>query len=175
MELKKVTIYTDGACKGNPGPGGYGCVLTFDKRRCELSGGFSKTTNNRMEIIAAVKALEKLKFPCAVEIYSDSKYLVDSMTNGWALRWRANGWMRNNKDSAQNHDLWKRLLELSEIHQVKFIWVKGHAANEENNRCDQLAVSASNEKDLPVDEGYEEAQAIDTVSLFDIIEQGQGD
>jgi ribonuclease HI len=166
IELKKVTIYTDGACKGNPGPGGYGSVLSYGKHRSELSGGFAKTTNNRMEIIAAVKAFEKLKFPCEVELYSDSKYLVNAMTEGWALRWRANGWMRNNKESAQNHDLWKRLLELCEIHRTKFIWVKGHAANEENNRCDQLAVAAAMNTDLPPDNGYNEPQANDSDSLF---------
>jgi len=165
-ELKKVTIYTDGACKGNPGPGGYGCVLRCGKHRRELSGGFANTTNNRMEIIAAVKALEKLKFPCEVELYSDSKYLVNSMTKGWAGRWRNNGWMRNDKETARNHDLWKRLLELCGIHRTKFIWVRGHASNKENNRCDQLALSASSGKNLPPDSGYEEPKADDFDSLL---------
>jgi len=165
-ELKKITIYTDGACKGNPGPGGYGSVLCYGKHRREISGGFAKTTNNRMEIIAAIKALETLKVPCSAEIYSDSKYLVNAMTEGWALRWRNNNWMRNNRESAQNHDLWKLLLKLSEIHQTKFIWVKGHASNEENNRCDQLAVAESCKSDLPPDNGYNESQDDDSDKLF---------
>lgn len=162
--MKEVIIHTDGACSGNPGPGGFGCVLRYNENRRELSGGFRKTTNNRMEIIAAVKGLEALKFPCSVKLYSDSKYLVNAIEKGWAKRWRANNWKRNKTESAKNPDLWKILLELCAVHQVKFIWVKGHASNEENNRCDELAVAAATGKELPVDsafEAYEKNENID--------------
>jgi ribonuclease HI len=154
--LKEIVIYTDGACSGNPGPGGYGCVLRYNKIRRELSGGFRKTTNNRMEIIAAVKALESLKYPCKVKLYSDSKYLVNAIEKNWAKRWKANNWMRTKSDKAKNHDLWEKMLTLCGIHQMEFIWVKGHASNEENNRCDELAVEAVSGADLPLDEGYED-------------------
>jgi ribonuclease HI len=164
-ELKEIKIYTDGACSGNPGPGGYACVLIHDEHRKELSGGFRKTTNNRMEIIAAVKGLEALKYPCKVKLYSDSKYLINAMTKGWAVRWKANFWMRNKKEAAQNPDLWKRLLELCDIHETTFIWVKGHASNKENNRCDELAVAAYQKTNLPTDEGYE-----NTVTIFASLE-----
>lgn len=153
--LKEVIIHTDGACSGNPGPGGFGCVLRYNENRKELSGGFRKTTNNRMEIIAAVKGLQTLKFPCRVKLYSDSKYLVNAIEKGWAKRWRANNWKRNKTESAKNPDLWKILLELCAVHQVEFIWVKGHASNKENNRCDELAVAAAAGKDLPVDSAFE--------------------
>ena len=153
--LKEIIIYTDGACSGNPGPGGYGCVLRYNKSRKELSGGFRETTNNRMELIAALKALESLKYPCKVKLYSDSKYLVNAMTKGWAKRWKAKNWMRTGTEKAKNPDLWEDLLRLCEIHEVEFIWVKGHAANEENNRCDELAVQAYSDPDLPTDSGYE--------------------
>lgn len=153
--LKEIIIYTDGACSRNPGPGGYGCVLRYNKNRKELSGGFRETTNNRMEITAALKALESLKYPCKVKLYSDSKYLVNAMTKGWAKRWKIQNWMRTRTEKARNPDLWEKLLDLCEIHKVEFIWVKGHAANEENNRCDELAVKAYSIPDLPVDLGYE--------------------
>jgi ribonuclease HI len=156
FELKEIVIYTDGACSGNPGPGGYGCVLRYNKNRRELSGGFRKTTNNRMEIIAAVKGLESLKYPCRIELYSDSKYLVNAIEKGWAKRWKANNWMRTKTEKAKNPDLWETMLKLCDIHQVKFIWVKGHASNEENNRCDELAVEATSGSDLPIDAGYED-------------------
>jgi len=140
--MKKVTIYTDGACSGNPGPGGYGAVLLHNSNRKELSGGEAVTTNNRMEMLAAIVALEALKQPCTVDLYSDSKYLVDAIQKNWAIRWRSNNWMRNKKDPALNPDLWERLLQLLTEHQVNFHWVKGHAGNPENERCDALARAA---------------------------------
>jgi len=151
---KSVTVYTDGACKGNPGPGGYGCVLLCGDQRKELSGGFAETTNNRMEIIAAIRALEHLKRPCNVELYTDSQYLVNTMTKGWAKRWRERDWMRTADEPAKNADLWTQLLDLCEKHPTNFIWVKGHASNQENNHCDELAVAASHRSDLPPDDGY---------------------
>ncbi len=138
--LKKVEIFTDGACSGNPGPGGYGVVLRYNGNEKELSGGDSQTTNNRMELTAAIVGLEALKERCFVTLYSDSKYLIDAINCGWAVRWRENGWMRTKKDAAQNPDLWDRLLNLLEKHQVEFVWVKGHAGHPENERCDRLAV-----------------------------------
>lgn len=155
--MKEITIYTDGACSGNPGPGGYGCVLRYNKNRKELSGGFRKTTNNRMEITAAIKALESLKYPCRIKLYSDSKYLVNAITKSWAKRWKAQNWMRTRTEKAKNPDLWEKLLALCEVHEVEFIWVKGHASNEENNRCDELAVKVYSESGLPPDRGYETA------------------
>ncbi len=138
--LKKVEIFTDGACSGNPGPGGYGVVLRFGEYEKELSGGESETTNNRMELTAAIVGLEALKERCEVTLYSDSKYLIDAINCGWAVRWRENGWMRTKKDKALNPDLWERLLDLLERHKVTFVWVKGHAGHPENERCDRLAV-----------------------------------
>ncbi len=152
---KHITIHTDGACTGNPGPGGYGVVLEYGEHRRELSGGYRRTTNNRMELTGPIRGLEALKESCRVTIYSDSKYLVDSMTQGWAERWQANAWMRNKKERAVNPDLWVRLLSLCEEHEVEFRWVPGHAGNPDNERCDQLAVQAAHIKNLPVDEGYE--------------------
>lgn len=154
-ERKHVTIYTDGACEGNPGPGGYGIVLLFNGTRKELSGGFRRTTNNRMELYAAIRALEELKEPCRVTLHSDSKYLVDAMALGWAKRWRARGWMRNSKDRALNPDLWERLLKLCDYHRAEFRWVKGHAGDPNNERCDQLSYAAIRQPNLPPDEGYE--------------------
>jgi ribonuclease HI len=154
-ELKKnIVIYTDGACTGNPGPGGYGVVLLYDHHRKELSGGFRRTTNNRMEMMAAIVGLQALNQPCEVTLHSDSKYLVDAMAQGWARKWQANGWKRNKKDYAKNPDLWQQLLDLCSHHQVTFRWVKGHAGHPENERCDQLAVAAAQSADLPVDGGY---------------------
>ena len=138
--LKKVEIFTDGACSGNPGPGGYGTILRFGGHEKELSGGDSQTTNNRMELTAAIVGLEALKERCDVVLYSDSKYLVDAINCGWAVRWRENGWMRTKRDKALNPDLWERLLNLLEKHQVELVWVKGHAGHPENERCDKLAV-----------------------------------
>ena len=152
---KQVTIYTDGGCDPNPGPGGYGVVLLSGRHRKELSGGFRRTTNNRMELYAAIQGLEALKEPCKVTLYSDSEYLVNAMTKGWAKRWRSRNWMRNKKERALNPDLWKRLLALCEVHEVKFVWVRGHAGVRENERCDQLSSQARQRKFLPVDETYE--------------------
>ncbi len=152
--LKPVTIYTDGACTGNPGPGGYGVVLIYGDVRKELSGGFRLTTNNRMELMGAIAGLSALKFPCQVTLYSDSKYVVDAMTQGWARRWRANDWKRNKTDKAINPDLWAQLLDLCDQHQVTFHWVRGHAGDPENERCDRLAVEAAQRDDLPPDPGY---------------------
>ena len=143
--MKQVTIYTDGACSGNPGPGGWGAILRYGSFEKELSGGERQTTNNRMELLGAISALEALKEPCQVDLYSDSKYLVDAMTQGWAERWRKNGWKRNRTDPALNPDLWQRLLDLCRTHDVTFHWVKGHADNAYNNRCDALAVARRDE------------------------------
>lgn len=153
--IKHVTIYTDGACIGNPGPGGYGVVLIYGGHRRQLSGGYRHTTNNRMELIAPIKALEALNQRCQVTLHSDSQYVVEGIEKGWAKRWRANGWMRNKREPAVNPDLWGRLLDLCDVHAVQFQWVRGHSGNPENERCDQLAVQAAHQKDLPSDEGYE--------------------
>lgn len=157
--LKQVTIYTDGACSGNPGAGGYGTVLIFGEHRKELSGGFRRTTNNRMEMMAAIVGLEALKQPCRVALYSDSKYLVDAMRQGWAKRWREKNWWRNKKERAKNPDLWARLLGLCERHQVEFFWVKGHSGHPENECCDRLAVAAAQQLDLDSDLEYERSNA----------------
>lgn len=153
--FKHVTIYTDGGCDPNPGPGGYGVVILLGALRKELSGGFRLTTNNRMEIYAAIRGLEALAEPSQVTLYSDSSYLVDAMTKGWAARWKEQGWMRNSKEPALNPDLWERLLALCEKHQVKFVWLRGHAGDPWNERCDQLSARALLRKDLPADAGYE--------------------
>ena len=152
--LKRVTIYADGACLGNPGPGGYGVVLIHGKERKEFSRGFRLTTNNRMEILACIVGLEALKTPCAVTLYSDSQYVVNSMTKGWALRWRKNKWKRNGED-VPNADLWARLLDLCDKHRVSFNWIRGHAGNKENERCDQLAREAASGFDMAIDYVYE--------------------
>ncbi|MBI4232931.1 MAG: ribonuclease HI [Chloroflexi bacterium] len=156
-ELQRLIMYTDGACIGNPGPGGYGAVLLYEAHRKEVSGGYRKTTNNRMEILAAIAGLEALTQRCRVTVYSDSEYLVKAVEQGWARKWRANGWRRNKKEMALNPDLWKRLLELCEYHQVEFRWVRGHAGNPGNERCDQLAMEAAKRPNLPRDNGYEGA------------------
>lgn len=155
-ELKDVTIYTDGGCEPNPGPGGYGVILVYGHHTRELSGGFRLTTNNRMEIYAAIAGLEALKSRCKVTLYSDSRYLVDAMSLGWARRWQENGWWRTRKARAINIDLWERLLKLCEQHQVEFEWVKGHAGHRLNERCDELSMAALKKPDLPSDEGYEQ-------------------
>ena len=152
---RSVEIYTDGACLGNPGPGGYGVVLLYGQHRKELSGGFRRTTNNRMEIMAVIKGLEALGEPCSVSLYSDSRYVVDAMSKGWARRWKTKGWVRNSRGGkALNPDLWERMLELCDEHEVAFHWVRGHAGNVENHRCDRLAVDAAKVKGLPPDPGY---------------------
>ena len=145
--MKTVTIYTDGACSGNPGPGGWGAVLRyrFDGKvyEKELSGGDASTTNNRMELTAVIRSLALLKEPCIVELYSDSKYVIDGLSKGWAKGWQKRGWIKSDKKPALNPDLWERLLALTDRHEMRYHWVKGHAENEKNNRCDQLAVAES--------------------------------
>ena len=138
--MKTVTLYTDGACSGNPGPGGWGAILMFGGQKKELSGGEKGTTNNRMELTAVIRGLEALTEPCVVELYSDSKYVIDALEKGWAKGWKARGWIKSDKKPALNPDLWERLLALCERHTVKLHWVKGHADNPYNNRCDELAV-----------------------------------
>lgn len=154
---KEVTIYTDGACIGNPGPGGYGTVLICGPHRKQLSGGYRLTTNNRMEIMAAIAGLRALKSPCVVTLYTDSQYLCNSIAKGWAKRWRANSWKRNKKGKALNADLWEQLLDICDQHQVEFVWVEGHAGDPENERCDQLAAAAARGENLPPDTGYEQS------------------
>ncbi len=152
--LKHVVIYTDGACLGNPGPGGYGVVLFHGKDREEFSRGFRLTTNNRMEMLACIVGLQTLKEPCAVTLYSDSQYVINSMTKGWAKRWKKNKWKRNGED-VPNADLWDKMLDLCDKHKIKFNWVRGHSGNKENERCDQLARQAALGFDLAVDSVYE--------------------
>ncbi len=151
----QITIHTDGACIGNPGRGGYGVVLQFGEQRKELSGGYRLTTNNRMELMGPIKALQTLEQSYFVILYSDSRYVVDAIEKGWVERWRAKGWMRNKKDRAVNPDLWECLLDLCSEHEVEFRWVRGHAGNRYNERCDRLATQAARQKGLPIDEGYE--------------------
>ena len=153
--LKQVTLYTDGACSGNPGPGGYAAILIHGEARKEISGGFRKTTNNRMELTAAIEGLRALRSPCAVTLHTDSKYLMDAVEKGWAQRWRANGWRRNKREMALNPDLWETLLDLLATHRVSWVWVRGHAGDPLNERCDQLAVQAYQAKNLPPDPGFE--------------------
>ncbi len=141
--MREVQIYTDGACRGNPGPGGWGAILVCGEHKKELSGGEPSTTNNRMELLAAIYALEQLKYPCAVTLTTDSKYLCDAITKGWATQWKRNGWRRSNKEPAANPDLWERLLSLLSIHKVEFVWVKGHNGHPFNERCDEMATQAA--------------------------------
>ena len=141
--MKTVTIYTDGACSGNPGPGGWGAILEWTGGEKEISGGAADTTNNRMELIGVIEALSLLKEPCVVELYSDSKYVIDALQKGWVYGWQKKGWIKSDKKPAQNVDLWERLLPLVARHELRCHWVKGHAENEKNNRCDQLAVAES--------------------------------
>ena len=157
--LNHVTIHTDGSCLGNPGPGGYGAVLAYRGREKELSGGFRRTTNNRMELLAVIVALEALSEQCRVTVYSDSKYVVDAVAKGWAKRWKANGWMRNKREPAINPDLWERLLGALAQHEVELRWLRGHAGNAGNTRADKLAVTAANGSGLGRDEEFERTQA----------------
>ena len=141
--MKTVTIYTDGACSGNPGPGGWGAILEWNGVEKELHGGENPTTNNRMELTAVIVALETLKEACIVELYSDSKYVIDALTKGWLASWRKNGWRKSDKKPVLNIDLWERLLPQLARHEMHYHWVKGHAENEKNNRCDKMAVEES--------------------------------
>lgn len=149
-----VIIYTDGACLGNPGPGGWGAVLLYQGHRREISGGHRKTTNNRMEMLAVIKALEYLKRPGLAEVYTDSRYLHDAVNMGWLARWQRNGWRTADKKAVKNKDLWLRLDALLQEHEVSFCWVRGHHGNAENERCDRLAGEAALGENLPEDEGY---------------------
>ena len=141
--MKQVSIYTDGACSGNPGPGGWGAILEYQGTEKELSGGEAATTNNRMELTAVISALRALKEACAVDLYTDSKYVSDAVIKRWVYGWQAKGWIKADKKPALNVDLWQELLPLLETHKVTWHWVKGHASNEKNNRCDALAVAQS--------------------------------
>ncbi len=139
--LKKIEMFTDGACSGNPGPGGWGTILRYNGIEKELCGGEAQTTNNRMELTAVISGLSALKEPCEVIITSDSKYVIDSIEKGWAHSWRANGWRKKDRSPALNPDLWERLLALLEVHKVSFVWIKGHNGHPENERCDKMAVT----------------------------------
>jgi ribonuclease HI len=168
-EPTRVTIHTDGACSGNPGPGGYAALVNTGDRCEEICGGRRRTTSNRMEIMAAIAALAALEWPSRVTIHSDSRYMVDAIMQGQAQRWRANGWKRNRKEYAVNGDLWRELLDLCEKHEVDFVWVPGHSGDPDNERCHRLSVAASRGKDLPDDVGYEKqlARATAQLLLFD--------
>ena len=139
--MKTVTLYTDGACSGNPGPGGWGAILCYGEHELSLSGGEAHTTNNRMELTAVIEGLKKLKEPCIVELYSDSKYVIDALSKGWAWGWKKEGWVKSDKKPALNPDLWDVLLALTQKHELHYHWVKGHADNAYNNRCDAMAVA----------------------------------
>lgn len=154
LEQKTVEMFTDGACSGNPGPGGWGTILRYGEHTLELSGGYRRTTNNRMEILAVIRGLERLKEPCRVLIYSDSKYVVDAVNNGWVYGWKKKGWVKSNKEKALNPDLWQRLLDEMKRHEVEFHWVKGHDGHPENERCDRLATGAAALDSLAEDTGY---------------------
>ena len=158
MATDPVIIYTDGACTGNPGPGGYAAVILEDGERREISGGFRLTTNNRMELLAAIKALQGLKKPSRVVLYSDSQYLVKNYNEGSVKRWKDKGWMRDRKNPAKNKDLWQELLRLVGVHDVDFKWVEGHAGEKENERCDRLSVAAARRKDNPPDDVFEKEE-----------------
>ena len=149
-----IVIYTDGGCRGNPGPGGYGAIIINGKKRIELAQGFRLTTNNRMELMACLVALAALEKPTDVVLHSDSSYVVNGIEKGWARKWRAKDWMRTKKDPAENADLWARLLDLCDRHRVRFVWVRGHAGNRENERCDELATTAADGVNLREDVAY---------------------
>jgi ribonuclease HI len=150
----QIVVYTDGGCAGNPGPGGYGAVILAGETRNEIAGGFRLTTNNRMELMACIAALETFPAPADVILHSDSRYVVNGISKGWARKWRANGWMRTKTEAALNCDLWARLLDLCDEHRVRFVWVHGHAGNRENERCDQLATDAAQGPDFREDHAY---------------------
>lgn len=156
--VKKVEIHTDGACRGNPGPGGYGIVMVSGKHRLELSQGYRRTTNNRMELLAGVTALEALKSPCQVKFVSDSLYVINAMKKGWIRGWKTRGWQTAGKKPVKNVELWKRLDTAAAPHRVDWTWIRGHAGHRENERCDELAVVAARAKDLLVDTGFEQPE-----------------
>jgi len=154
--MKQVVVHTDGGCKGNPGKGGFGVVMVFGKHRREISAGFRRTTNNRMELLAAISALETLTEPCEVELHSDSRYLIDAIVKKWIDGWKRKGWVTADKRPVKNRDLWERLLIASAPHKVDWRWVKGHAGHAENERCDELANQAVTSQHLLVDTGFTE-------------------
>lgn len=156
LEAGDVVIYSDGGAQGNPGPGGYGVVLLFQEKRKELTGGYRHTTNNRMELMGWIVGLESLKRPCNIKVFSDSRYVGDGFSKGWAENWRRKNWMRTRTEPAKNADLWDRLLKAAEPHTVEFIWVPGHVGIAENERCDELAVAAAKGIELPADQNYED-------------------
>jgi ribonuclease HI len=169
LEAGTVVIHTDGGAIENPGPGGYGVVLRYKGHRRELSGGFRSTTNNRMELAACIRGLEALKHPCRVVVFSDSRYVVNGIMKGWAAKWRANGWKLSKKRKAENVDLWEQLLDLCEEHRVEFRWVRGHAGNPDNERCDHLAIEAAARPNLPPDAAFEEGRTQEaTATLFSV-------
>lgn len=153
--MKQITIYTDGSSRGNPGPGGYGTLLIYQGQRKELSSGFAKTTNNRMEILAALTGIESLNEPCNITLYSDSKYVIDTMDKGWIHGWKKKGWSRGPNKPLKNVDLWMRMHAAVQPHKISWKWVKGHAGNPNNERCDILATRAADRKGNPVDEGFQ--------------------
>ena len=154
--IKKVEIFTDGACSGNPGAGGYGAILRYGTHEKELSGGEALTTNNRMELMAAIAGFEALTKPCHVTVYSDSQYLLKAFNEKWLEGWIKKGWKRGKNDPVKNVDLWKRLLAAMQMHQAEFVWVKGHNGHPQNERCDELATTAADGNNLCIDEGLEE-------------------
>jgi ribonuclease HI len=154
----KISVYTDGGCRGNPGPGGYGVIILEGGRRTELAGGFRLTTNNRMELMACIEALRALPGGADIVLHSDSRYVVNGIGKGWARKWRTNGWMRTKSEAAENSDLWAELLKLCETRRVAFVWVHGHAGHRENERCDELATSAAQGPDLKEDRAYVEGR-----------------
>jgi len=165
-----VIAYTDGGCIGNPGPGGYAAILIYGRHRKQLSGGFRLTTNNRMELVAAITALSALKSSCHVRLHTDSQYVAEAMTKGWPYQWKAKGWKRPKGGKALNPDLWEKLLRMCEKHEVEFNWIRGHAGNRENERCDSLSMRAARRRNLPVDNGYEadtETDNHNTIPMFD--------
>lgn len=144
--MKTVVLYTDGSCSGNPGPGGWGCIIEYNGIEKELSGHVKSTTNNRMELTAVIRGLEALKELCIVELYSDSKYIIDALEKGWALSWKKRGWVKSDKKPTINKDLWEKLLTLTMCHEVHYHWVRGHSGDSKNNRCDALATAAAKGK-----------------------------
>jgi ribonuclease HI len=153
-----VIIFTDGACRGNPGPGGYGAIIVTGEEQIELAKGYRRTTNNRMELMACIAAIGSLKSPTEVTVFTDSRYVVHGIEKGWARKWRANSWMRTKSEAAQNSDLWAELLALCDRHRVRFLWIEGHAGHAENERCDRLAVAAAQGTDLNEDRAYVEGR-----------------
>jgi ribonuclease HI len=154
MPLPLISIFTDGACLGNPGPGGWAAVILAPSGRSELSGGFQHTTNNRMELMAAIEGLKALRQPSRIKLFSDSRYVVDAIMLGWARSWQAKKWRNASRQKVLNPDLWRTLLTLCEVHQVEFIWLQGHAGDRENERCDYLSNRAAKGRNLPEDDGY---------------------